>query len=84
MDDTTYHQLQKDPGSLKTVFIGHRRWLRKNDPWRKHKDLFNGKFELRGEPCLRSSDEIDELLTNWTECPTPGKKRKAPKQLLKV
>jgi hypothetical protein len=23
MDDTTYHQLQKDPGSSKTVFLGH-------------------------------------------------------------
>jgi hypothetical protein len=29
-------------------------------------------------------DEIDELLTNWPECPAPGKKRKAPKPLLKV
>jgi hypothetical protein len=46
MDDTTYHQLQKDPGSSKTVFLGHQRWLRKVDPWRKRKDLFNGKLEL--------------------------------------
>jgi hypothetical protein len=84
MDDTTYHQLEKDPGSSKTMFIGHRRWLRKDNPWRKHKDLFNGKIELRGQPCLRSGDEIDELLTNWPECPGPGKKRKAPKPLLKV
>jgi hypothetical protein len=84
MDDTTYHQLQKDPCSSKTVFIGHRRWLRKDDPWRRHKDLVNGKVELRGEPSLRSGDEIDELLTNWPECPAPEKKRKAPKPLLKV
>jgi hypothetical protein len=84
MDNTTYHQLQKDPCSLKTVFIGHRRWLRKDDPWRRCKDLFNGKVELRGDPSLRSGDEIDELLTNWPECPAPGKKRKAPKPLLKV
>jgi hypothetical protein len=46
--------------------------------------LFNGKVELRGAPSLRSGDEIDELLTNWPECPAPGKKRKAPKPLLKV
>jgi hypothetical protein len=84
MDDTPYHQLEKDLGSSKTVFIGHRRRLRKDDPWRKLKDLSNGKIELRGQPCLRSSDEIDELLTNWPECPGPGKKRKAPKPLLKV
>jgi hypothetical protein len=50
MDDTTYHQLQKDPDSLKTMFLGHRRWLRKDDPWRKRKDLFNGKLELRDDP----------------------------------
>jgi hypothetical protein len=84
MDDTMYHQLQKDPCSSKTVFIGHRRWLRKDDPWRRRKDLFNGKVELRGEPSLRSGDEIDELLTNWPECPVPGKKQKAPKPLVKV
>jgi hypothetical protein len=84
MDDTTYHQLQKDPCSPKTVFIGHRRWLRKDDPWRRCKDLFNGKVELQGEPSLRSGDEIDELLTNWPECPASGKKRKAPEPLLKV
>jgi hypothetical protein len=24
------------------------------------------------------------LLTSWPECPAPGKKRKAPKPLLKV
>jgi hypothetical protein len=46
MDDTTYHKLEKDLGSSKTVFIGHRRWLRKDDMWRKHKDLLNGKVEL--------------------------------------
>ena len=30
MDDTTYRQLEKNPGSSKTVFLGHRRWLRKD------------------------------------------------------
>ena len=41
MDDTTYRQLDRDPGSSKTVFMGHRRWLRDDDddPWRKRKDL---------------------------------------------
>ena len=45
MDNTSYLQLEKDPGSSKTVFMAHRRRLGKNDPWRKHGDLFDGKSE---------------------------------------
>src|SRR5664279_3217142 len=84
MDDTTYLQLKKDLGSSKTVYIGHRRWLPKNDPWRRRGDLFNGEDEPRGPPCKRSGEEIKMLLDNWEECPAPGKKRKAPKPLLDV
>ena len=65
--------------------MGHRRWLKKDDPWRKRGDLFNGKAEHRGPPRKRSGAEIYELLKNWEECPLPGKtKKKAPKPLLKV
>ncbi|KAK1607746.1 hypothetical protein QYE76_031419 [Lolium multiflorum] len=84
MDDTTYRQLDRDPGSSKTVFMGHRRWLRDEDPWRKRKDLFDGQDEPRRRPRTRSGEQIDELLKNWKECPPPGKKRKAPEPLLKV
>ncbi|KAK1632145.1 hypothetical protein QYE76_006460 [Lolium multiflorum] len=84
MDDTTYRQLDRDPGSSKTVFMGHRRWLREDDPWRKRKDLFDGQDEPRRRPRTRSGEQIDELLKNWKECPPPGKKRKAPEPLLKV
>ncbi|KAK1608270.1 hypothetical protein QYE76_031943 [Lolium multiflorum] len=84
MDDTTYRQLDRDPGSSKTVFMGHRRWLRDDDPWRKRKDLFDGQDEPRRRPRTRSGEQIDELLKNWKECPPPGKKRKAPEPLLKV
>ena len=84
MDDTTYRQLDRDPGSSKTVFMGHRRWLRDDDPWRKRKDLFDGETEPRKRPCTRSGEEIDKLLKNWKDCPLPGKKRKAPEPLLKV
>ncbi|KAK1648036.1 hypothetical protein QYE76_065841 [Lolium multiflorum] len=84
MDDTTYRQLDRDPGSSKTVFMGHRRWLRDEDPWRKRKDLFDGEDEPRRRPRTRSGEQIDELLKNWKECPPPGKKRKAPEPLLKV
>ncbi|KAK1661237.1 hypothetical protein QYE76_049396 [Lolium multiflorum] len=82
MDDTTYRQLDRDPGSS-TVFMGHRRWLRDEDPWRKRKDLFDGQDEPRRRPRTRSGEQIDELLKNWNECPPPGKKRKAPEPLLK-
>jgi hypothetical protein len=48
-------------------------WLPKNDPWRRHGDLFNGKYELEGPPPKRSSVEIDILLKDWKNCPPPGK-----------
>ena len=87
MDNTSYLQLEKDPGSSKTVFMAHRRWLGKNDPWRKRGDLFDGKSETRGIPERRSSEEVEELLKNWKDCPKPGKKRKRQQQdkpLMKV
>jgi len=84
MDDTTFKHLEKDPGSSKTVYMGHRRWLEMNDPWRMHGDLFNGEDELRGPPRKRSGKDIDMLLKNWEECPAPGKKRKKPAPLEKV
>ena len=58
MDDTTSHQLSEDGGSSKIVYMGHRRWLEKDDPWRKPGDLFNGKAEHRGPPRKRSGAEI--------------------------
>ena len=85
MDDTTSLQLSKDGGSLKMMYMGHRRWLEKDDPWRKRGDLFNGKAEHRGPPRKRSGAEIYELLKNWEECPSPGKtKKKALEPLLKI
>ena len=36
MDDTTSLQLSKDGGSSKIAYMGHRRWLEKDDTWRKH------------------------------------------------
>ena len=75
MDDTTSLQLSKDGGSSKIVYLGHRRWLEKDDPWRKR----------GGPPRKRSGAEIYKLLKNWEECPSPGKtKKKAPGPLLKV
>ena len=47
MDDTMSQQLtsRKDGGSGKIVYMGHRRWLEQDDPWRNHGDLFNGHAE---------------------------------------
>ena len=44
MDDTMSQQLtsRKDGGSGKIVYMGHRRWLDQDDPWRNRGDLFNG------------------------------------------
>ena len=66
------------------MYMRHRRWLKKDDPWRKHGDLFNGLAELRGPPHRTIGTEIDELLSNWEQCPAPGKMKKAPEPLLKV
>ena len=73
MEKTPFLQLGKDPGSSKTVYMRHRMWLPKNDPWRKRGDLFNGKDEVEGPPPRRSGEEIDTLLKNWKDCPPAGK-----------
>ena len=86
-DNTTYHQLQKDPGSGKTVYLGARRWLPEKHQWRKptYAHLFDGKAEPRGKPDQRNGAEIYDLLNNW-EWPAPGKTttQKKPEPLLKV
>ncbi|KAK1607897.1 hypothetical protein QYE76_031570 [Lolium multiflorum] len=78
MEETMFLQLGKDPGSSKTVYMGHRRWLQKTDPWRKRGDLFDGTNEPRGPPRKKSGEEIDTLLKGWKECPAPGKIRQKP------
>ena len=64
--------------------MGHRRWLDPDDLWRKHGDLFNGEVEKRGPPSKRGGTKIKMLLDDWEECPSPGKKKKAPEPLLRV
>ena len=83
MDDTKSLQLPI-LGSSKTMYMGHRRWLEPDDPWRKRGDLFNGEVEKRGPPRKRSGTEIKMFLDDWEECPSPGNKKKAPEPLLRV
>jgi hypothetical protein len=61
MEETMFLQLGKD-GSSKTVYMGHRRWLQKTDPWRKRGDLFDGTNEPRGPPRKKSGEEIDKAI----------------------
>jgi hypothetical protein len=84
MDETPHIQLPRIQGSSKTVYPGARRWLRMDHPWRKRGDLFDGQEERETKPIPRTGIEIDELLTNWEECPAPGKKRPRVKPLLGV
>ena len=83
MDNTAFLQLPKD-GSCKTVYMGHRRWLKKDDEWRSPKDLFDGTEEHRVKPRTSNGHKILKLLNNWEECPEPGKKRKAPDPMCTV
>src|SRR4051812_21459186 len=48
MYDMMSQQLTKDGGSAKIMYMGHQRWLEKNDPWRNLGDLFSGETEHRG------------------------------------
>src|SRR3954463_8967483 len=78
MDNTTYRQLEKDPGSSKTMFQGSRRWLPKKHPWRKLGHLFDGSEELRAPPARRSGKEIDNLLKTWEGAPRREKNKIQP------
>jgi hypothetical protein len=52
-EDTSSYGLRS-----KICFMGHRRYLRKNHPWRKNRELFNNEFELRPPPRELSGDDI--------------------------
>src|SRR4051812_33630094 len=49
-------------------------------------DMFDGKSETQGILERRSSEEVEELLKNWKDCPKPRKKQKRQqdKPLMKV
>ena len=66
MDDMMSQQLtsRKYGWSGKTVYMGHRRWLEKDDPWRNRGDLFKGAAEDRGPARKQSGAKIYELLKN--------------------
>ncbi|XP_074364111.1 uncharacterized protein LOC141704847 [Apium graveolens] len=48
----------------KCVYMGHRRWLRSNHPYRNMPLPFNGKVEERGAPPIPSGDEVFSEVEN--------------------
>lgn len=42
----------------KIGYLGHRRWLRKNHPWLKQKELFNNEVKRRNSPRQLAGDDI--------------------------
>lgn len=55
---------QRLPVSQKIVYIGHRKWLQHDDPWRKDKKNFNGRTEPRPKPREKTGYEIYEIVRN--------------------
>ena len=54
-EGTCYHQLQH---GRKTVYLGHRRFLRKHHPYRRLKKAFNGCSEEREAPKALSGEQV--------------------------
>ena len=51
--------------SRKTCYMGHRRFLAKDHPWRFDKKFFNGDVELKGAPSPLSGVEVLEKLSTF-------------------
>jgi hypothetical protein len=60
MDDTTSQQLmsRKDGGFGKIVYMGHRRWLENDDPWRNRGDLFNVRLSIEDLPIRGAAPKL--------------------------
>ena len=59
--DTCYHQLDK---GKKTVYIGHRRFLKHNHPYRRLKKAFNGCQEYKVAPKALTGEEVYHRVRN--------------------
>ena len=58
-EDTTSIYLD---GSKKIAYMGHRRWLDKDHPWRTWKEKFNGEVENRSKPEEKTGRQIYETV----------------------
>lgn len=61
----------------KIGYLGHHRWLRKNHPWRKQKELFNNEVERRDPPRQLSGEDILHQVNQLRPC-KPGKHKDNP------
>jgi hypothetical protein len=61
----------------KICYMGHRRWLSKNHPWRKSPELFNNEVETGRPPKELSGDDILLQLAKLRPC-RPGKHKDNP------
>lgn len=64
MKDTTNHRLKH---GRKTVFLGHRRFLPRNHPYRKLKQAFDGNTEERPPPRVLSGNNLSRTIL-FTVC----------------
>ncbi|XP_050902383.1 uncharacterized protein LOC127112997 [Lathyrus oleraceus] len=69
--DTCYHQLEK---GKKTVYLGHRRFLNHNHPYRRLKKAFNGYQEYKVAPKALTGEEVYHRVRNISV--SFGKKQK--------
>ena len=76
-ENTTSQQL---PASSKIVYMGHRKWLDRKDPWRDDKESFNGKTEHGTYPKEKSGRQILGIVNDLEVVPgkIAAKKRKEP------
>jgi len=60
-ENTSYHQLKYE---RKTCYIGHRKFLKHNHPYRRLKKAFNGCQEDRTAPPPLTRDEVYNRVSN--------------------
>ncbi|XP_058769111.1 uncharacterized protein LOC131642981 [Vicia villosa] len=75
--DTCYHQLEK---GKKTVYLGHRRFLKRNHPYRRLKKAFNGYQEYKVAPKALIGEEVYHRVRNISV--SFGKKQKKKLQIV--
>lgn len=64
--------------SKKICYMGHRRFLDLNHPWRYDKQSFNGDIELRKSPDSLTGTDVLDLLSNFENDFGKGRKKRKP------
>ena len=77
MKDTSSIRLKH---SKKTVFLGHRRFLPRDHPFRRLKQAFDGNTEERLPPRILSGEDVYEMVKNVNEVLGKRKRRASTKE----